>query len=450
MFAQNTLRAEQLHAELKFFQQYTPDLNRTIHLFPDWQTLPYDYLSPEETVRAQRILTLRHLLSAPSAGQTTIQASQNLTVKTVITRNEINQEHTHNLKSEGSIYVIPIHTLLYPTAMPKHILQHSFHFKKGAKLSVATLTQHITKAGYHAVHQVIVPGEFVVRGGQIDLFPMGNQQPIRIELFDNSIDTIRIFDPNNQRNLDCCDEFKLVPAYEFPFNAASIQHFRQQWRLFFSGNPLEVPLYQSISQQQSFPGIESYLPLFFDKAYHVIDFFPDNSLIIRNTETDSLLRKHLEDISDRYEQLRHDQKRPILPPEHLFLSTEKFFKNLKKFDCMRYTINADATNTTIQPLSDITISQSNYSPLEQLKILQHNLKQPRIIVLDSNGRKEILEKTFQKHDIHSYSLLANTYPKKPAYYLCVGQLFESISIPNHLDFLSEYDLLSKSKDPTKT
>src|SRR5262249_53509003 len=135
-------------------------------------------------------------------------------------------------------------------------------------------------AGYHHVTQVREHGEFAVRGSIIDLFPMGSKTPFRIDLFDDEVDSIRIFSAETQRSLEKIASVSLLPAKEFPLTEEAIEFFRQNWRSAFSGNPLKSPLYQDISDGIASPGIEYYLPLFFEKTASLFDYLPENSLIL--------------------------------------------------------------------------------------------------------------------------------------------------------------------------
>ncbi len=147
---------------------------------------------------------------------------------------------------------------------PKQFLAaNSLVLKQGQRLDAQHLREQLASAGYRAVAQVIEHGEYALRGSLFDLYPMGSSLPYRIDFFGDEIDSLRSFDPETQRTLEVISEINLLPAHEFPLTEEGIAYFRQNWREHFSGNPLQSPLYESISRGESAAGIEYYLPLFF-------------------------------------------------------------------------------------------------------------------------------------------------------------------------------------------
>ncbi len=107
---------------------------------------------------------------------------------------------------------------------------YTFSFTQGERLNEAKLKAQLTLAGYEHVGQVVRPGEYCVRGGLIDLFPMGSPLPYRIDLFDNQVESIRAFDPDNQRSLYPVRDVRLLPGREFPFDEAARTACRSRWR----------------------------------------------------------------------------------------------------------------------------------------------------------------------------------------------------------------------------
>ena len=161
--------AQRLLEEMQFFQ---PDLQCV--LFPDWETLPYDGFSPHQDLISERLATLWRIS-----------------------------------QGKADVVLMPASTALYRLAPPSFLAGYTFHFKVKQKLDDAQLKQQLTMAGYSHVSQVVSPGEYAVRGGLIDLFPMGSQVPYRVDLFDNEIDSIRTFDPDTQRSLYPVPEVRL-------------------------------------------------------------------------------------------------------------------------------------------------------------------------------------------------------------------------------------------------
>ncbi|MEO7008409.1 MAG: transcription-repair coupling factor, partial [Caldimonas sp.] len=152
---------QRLEDELAFF---APDLR--IAVFPDWETLPYDTFSPHQDLISERLATLWRIR-----------------------------------QREVDVVLMPASTALVRLAPPNFLAAYTFHFKQKQKLDEAALKAQLTLAGYSHVSQVVSPGEYAVRGGLIDLFPMGSSVPYRVDLFGDEVDSIRTFDPDSQRSL---------------------------------------------------------------------------------------------------------------------------------------------------------------------------------------------------------------------------------------------------------
>lgn len=348
------LTAHKLQAALQFFQ---PDL--TIYDFPDWETLPYDNFSPHQDIISQRLLTLYRL-------------------------------QYHN---QPGILLAPISTVMQRLAPTDYISAHSLVLKQGDKLVLNQLRSRLDQAGYRVVSQVLEHGEFAVRGSLFDIFPMGTTQPLRIDLFDDEIDSIRTFDPESQRSLNTITEINLLPAREFPLTEAAVTLFRQQWREKFNGNPANCPIYQDISQSISSPGIEYYLPLFFPQLQTLFDYLPKNSLLVSvgdlNTSADTLW----EEINERYEQRSHDITRPLLPPAELFLRPNELFSLCKNFKEIKVTTNntaADVIKFNCLPVPEILIDHKHSDPLWQLKQFMDSRQQRVLLCAETAGRREAL------------------------------------------------------------
>ncbi|MCX7172967.1 MAG: transcription-repair coupling factor, partial [Proteobacteria bacterium] len=224
VIAASPLAAQRLQEEIAWF---APGLR--VHLLPDWETLPYDNFSPHQDLISERLATLY----AISRGVCDVL----LTAAT---------------------------TALTRLAPPAFLAAHTFFLKKGERLAVDNLRAQLTLGGYQHVTQVVAPGEFSVRGGLIDLFPMGAALPFRIDLFDDEIESIRTFDADSQRTLYPVPEIRTLPAREFPLDEAGRTHFRLHFREAFEGDASRVALYKDVSNGIAPAGIEYYLPLFFD------------------------------------------------------------------------------------------------------------------------------------------------------------------------------------------
>jgi transcription-repair coupling factor (superfamily II helicase) len=287
----NALAAQRLVEEIPFF---APELR--VHLLPDWETLPYDHFSPHQDLVSERLATLHHIRS-----------------------------HSFD------VVVVPITTALYPMPPVEYLSAFTFFLKRGAKLDINKLREQMTCAGYAHVQQVLTPGEYCVRGGLIDLFPMGCVAPYRIDLFDDEIESIATFDVDTQRTLYPVPEIRLLPAREFPLDEKGQAHFRQSFRERFEGDPSKSTIYKDVSKGIAPAGIEYYLPLFFDKTATLFDYLPKNATLCLHHEVDEAIAAFAKDAASRYNLLRCDPQRPLLETHELFLDAEQFFIRAKEF-----------------------------------------------------------------------------------------------------------------------
>jgi transcription-repair coupling factor (superfamily II helicase) len=214
-------------------------------LFPDWETLPYDSFSPHQDLISERLATLWRIS-----------------------------------QGEADVVLIPATTALYRLAPPAFLAGYTFHFKVKQALDEAKLKSQLTLAGYNHVTQVVSPGEYAVRGGLIDLFPMGSLVPYRVDLFDNEIDSIRTFDPDSQRSLYPVPEVRLLPGREFPMDDAARALFRNRWREMLDGDPTKSRIYKDIGNGVATAGIEYYLPLFFEETATVFDYLGSSATVV--------------------------------------------------------------------------------------------------------------------------------------------------------------------------
>ena len=237
--------ARRLVDELAFF---APGLRCAV--FPDWETLPYDTFSPHQDLISERLAALWRI--------------------------------SQKDKDTGAdVVIVPATTALYRLAPPGFLAGYTFEFKVQQKLDEARLRAQLTLAGYSHVTQVVSPGEYAVRGGLIDLFPMGSLVPYRVDLFDDEIDSIRTFDPDTQRSLYPVSEVRLLPGREFPMDEAARAKFRSRWRELLEGDPTKSRIYKDMGAGVATAGIEYYLPLFFDDTATVFDYLgPDATVVL--------------------------------------------------------------------------------------------------------------------------------------------------------------------------
>src|SRR5450759_1574333 len=283
--------AQRLIDEMAFF---APDLRCA--LFPDWETLPYDSFSPHQDLISERLATLWRI----SQGQ-------------------------------ADVVVVPATTALYRVAPPSFLAGYTFHFQVRQKLDESRLKAQLALAGYSHVTQVVSPGEYAVRGGLIDLFPMGSTVPYRVDLFDDEIDSIRTFDPDSQRSLYPVPEVRLLPGREFPMDDDARARFRSPRRQLLEGDPTRSRIYKDIGNGVATAGIEYYLPLFFDDTATVFDYLGADATVVLHGETEPAFQHFWQDTKERYRLVQTDPERPALPPEALFLSAEQFYARANEY-----------------------------------------------------------------------------------------------------------------------
>lgn len=264
--------------------------------FPDWEILPYDQFSPHRDILSQRLATLYQLP-----------------------------------RLQQGVVISSITTLLYQL-MPQRVLEaHSLMIKAGQNLERESFCDHLVAIGYRPTETVIEHGEFAKRGSLLDVFPMGHDKPLRIDLFDEEVDSLREFDPDTQRTIRQIDSLQLMPAHECLVMEPYITNFRRQWRQHFEGNPKAYTVYQQVSEGQTASGIESYLPLFFEQTATIFDYLPQNTLIIHYNPLHQPAINFWQETEKRFEQYRHDVQNPILSPDKLFIRPNGFFERAKQF-----------------------------------------------------------------------------------------------------------------------
>jgi transcription-repair coupling factor (superfamily II helicase) len=233
------LAVQRLAEEIAWF---APALR--VATLPDWETLPYDHFSPHQDLVSERLAAL-------------YRAS----------------------RGECDVLLVAATTALYRLAPPSYLAAFTFFLTQGEKLNVEALRAQLSLGGYQHVTQVVAAGEYSVRGGLIDLFPMGSALPYRIDLFDNEIEAIKSFDVDSQRTLYPVPNVRLLPAREFPQDDTARARFRGRFREMFEGDPLKSALYRDISNGLTPGGIEYYLPLFFDATANLADYIPANATL---------------------------------------------------------------------------------------------------------------------------------------------------------------------------
>ena len=354
--ARNNQHVAQLESELEFY-----GIKPTI--FPDWEILPYDRLSPHQDIVSERLAILSNM---PQKGVLLISAS----------------------------------TLAQRVAPYSWVLGEHFDIRVGQKFDLEQQKLRLVQAGYHLVDTVYDHGEFAVRGSIMDIFASGQDAPIRIDLFDDEIDTLKFFDPETQRTTTTLKSFTVLPAKEFPLKEAR-SIFRDRYsELFPTANPKKNPIYQDVLDGIASPGIEFYLPLFFDKTHMqsqstLTTYFPKNCIVITNNDIDIDLTSFWKEVFRRYEDRRHNADQPILPPDELFIAPNNLLSALNQFPRMLVSAEAveekaGALNLKVEQPPKLPVDPKKDKPFAVVKKYIDEANHPVLLVAESAGRRESL------------------------------------------------------------
>jgi transcription-repair coupling factor (superfamily II helicase) len=359
----DALATARIAAEIGWF---APDL--AISVFPDWETLPYDHFSPHQDLVSERLATLYRIT-----------------------------------RGQCDVALVAAQTALYRLAPQSFLAAHTFFLTQGEKLDVDALRSQLALAGYTHVTQVVSPGEFSIRGGLIDLFPMGAALPYRLDLFGDEIESIKTFDADTQRTLYPMRDVRLLPAREFPLDEAGRTQFRGRFREVFEGDPSKSTLYKDISAGIAPGGIEYYLPLFFDATATFIDYFPRNAVVALHGDVDRAIDRFWEDTESRYRLMRGDKARPLLPPPQLFLPHDEVRGALRPFSRIDIPLTAAEAaidvDGPVRRLPSVQVDRRADDPLAALKQTLNGLDGRMLICAEGAGRRETMQQYFAEYGV---------------------------------------------------
>lgn len=364
LIADNAAECLRLKDEIQYF---APSIK--CDYFPDWETLPYDNLSPHSDLVSERLQILNKLQSWAANPDCL------------------------------NVLLVACTTASQTIAPPSYLAGRIFFFKKGQEINTDELRQQLVSAGYQHMSQVVAPGEFSIRGSLIDIFPMGAQSPFRLDLFDTEIDSIRSFDPDTQRSIEIVDEVRVLPGREYPVDAEALVAFRARWRETFTGDPTKAALYKDLSQGVIGAGIEYYLPLFFEQRATLFDYLnSDQAVVGLLGDNNAALERFFNETQQRYNFLKADAQRPVLPVRDLYLDNEHFFLALKPF--VRFEAKVDPSiqfkpNVVVDRKADIPITN-----LERFLVEEKVRKHRTLLMAASLGRRETMSQLFKRYALN--------------------------------------------------
>ncbi|GKX54472.1 transcription-repair-coupling factor [Leminorella grimontii] len=407
--------ALRINDELKQFTQ------KPVTALPDWETLPYDSFSPHQEIVSSRLLSLYQLP-----------------------------------QMQNGATILPVNTLMQKVCPHSFLMGHALVTKKGDRLSRDGLRTQLEQAGYRAVDQVLEHGEFATRGALLDLFPMGSDVPYRLDFFDDEIDSIRLFDVDTQRTLTEVDAINLLPAHEFPTDKAAIELFRSQWRETFEVRRDPEHVYQQVSKGVWPSGIEYWQPLFFSQPLPTLfSYLPANTLLVTLGDIESAAERFWQDANQRFESRRIDPMRPLLPPDALWLPTDRLFGELKAWPQMRLksddvTEKAGSINLDYRPLPDLSVQHQSKSPLDNLRRFTESFDGSIVFSVESEGRRETLTELLARIKLKPRSIDALQQADKPGHYLMIGACEHGfLDVEGRLAVICESDLLGERVTPRR-
>ena len=363
LICENNEAVEQSIRELQYFCSAHKQL--PVFSLPDWETLPYDNFSPHQDIISERLNALFHLPQL-----------------------------------ERGILVISITSLMHQLPPHKYIAANSLDFKVGQQLEINKTREQLTLAGYQSVDSVFEHGEFAVRGSIIDIFPMGSIVPFRIDLFDNEIETLRIFDSETQRSKEQVQEIKLLPGREFPLDSDGIAAFRARFHELFNIDLRQCPLYQDVSDGINSPGLEYYLALFFDELNTLFDFIPKNTIVFKQGNLKAAGEQFWTDIKSRYEDRLIDRYRPILQPMEIFVSVEKILSQSRNYRQIEFKIHDNALDLGAVALPELASNPRLAKPFSNVERFLNSEENRTLFCAESAGRRETLIELLKQIDIN--------------------------------------------------
>jgi len=357
-----TAAAHNLASELPFFLSE----NREILLVPDWETLPYDNFSPHEDILSNRLKALSRLPTLKSG-----------------------------------VVIVSVTTLMHRLA-PRHFIDAGvLSLKTGEILDAEKFVRNLTRNGYRSVDTVYEHGEFATRGSLLDVFPMGSDEPLRIDLFDGKIESLRSFDPETQRTAQRLERIDLLPAREFPLHTDAIERFKIDWYRSFDGDPERCSVFNEVSQGRAPQGAEYYLPLFFDECHSMFDYLPVDAPVVMVGNNFSSATRFWDEVNRRFEEYGVDPRRPLVEPQRGFIPVQELYASIGKHCVLEFHDSTEAplhftlATYTPEPFS-CEDEFRNVSGVEKLTVLLKAHESPVLLSVDSAGRREIILESLAK------------------------------------------------------
>ncbi|HGO6975381.1 TPA: transcription-repair coupling factor [Neisseria meningitidis] len=346
VLTQDAEQALRLQTAWRFFRPHD-----TAVFLPDWETLPYERFSPHQDLVSERLSALWQIKSGAA-----------------------------------DVLFVPVATAMQKLPPVPFLAGRTFWLKTGQTLDIGRLKSDLVDAGYNHVSHVVAAGEFAVRGGIVDLFPMGSEMPYRIDLFDDEIDSIKTFDTETQRTISPVSEIRLLPAHEFPTDSEAQKIFRSRFREEVDGNPNDAAVYKAVSNGHFGAGVEYYLPLFFENELETLfDYIGEDALFVSLGDVHAEANRFWSDVKSRYAMAQGDETYPPLLPQYLYLSADVFAGRLKNYGQVLPDVSGKE-----HTLPDLAVNRQSDEPLQALKDFQTTFDGRILLCAESLGRRETM------------------------------------------------------------
>ena len=360
VLTQDAEQALRLQTAWRFFRPHD-----TAVFLPDWETLPYERFSPHQDLVSERLSALWQIKSGAA-----------------------------------DVLFVPVATAMQKLPPVPFLAGRTFWLKTGQTLDIGRLKTDLVDAGYNHVSHVVAAGEFAVRGGIVDLFPMGSEMPYRIDLFDDEIDSIKTFDTETQRTISPVSEIRLLPAHEFPTDSEAQKIFRSRFREEVDGNPNDAAVYKAVSNGHFGAGVEYYLPLFFENELETLfDYIGEDALFVSLGDVHAEANRFWSDVKSRYAMAQGDETYPPLLPQHLYLSADVFAGRLKNYGQVLPDVSGKE-----HTLPDLAVNRQSDEPLQALKDFQTTFEGRILLCAESLGRRETMLGFLQQNGLKAKSV----------------------------------------------
>ncbi|MDG2341104.1 MAG: CarD family transcriptional regulator, partial [Paracoccaceae bacterium] len=301
--------ANRLAAMQEALRLFAPDI--PVFVFPGWDCLPYDRISPNADVSAARMACLAALVHG--------MPKQYVLLTTL----------------NAATQRVPARQVLKSAAFAAHV---------GERVDETALRGFLVRMGFTQSPTVLEPGDYAIRGGIIDIYPPGDSGPVRLDMFGDVLDGIRKFDAATQMTTEKLDMIELSPVSEVILDEPAIRRFRQSYRIEFGAAGTDDPLYESVSAGKKYQGVDHWLPFFHEKLETLFDYIPDATLSMDDQCTPVRLARW-ESVEDQYETRKHalSQKgrmdtvyKPV-PPQLLYLTDDAWNDAISSHRCLQFS-----------------------------------------------------------------------------------------------------------------